>query len=124
MKQLFKTARPYGNHAVLLVGILLTIALNFWNNDFAFGLHPDEKKKVRFVQTGNQDFHHPILMIQAGRIVNHVVKTGNKQELIPYLRSVSAISGLLLVVTCLQRRYDLCCIRLPFPSSLSQVSGS
>ncbi len=100
MKQLSNSNRSHAYHAALLAGILLTLALNVLNNDFLYGFHFDEKKKVRFVQTGSEDFHHPILMLQAGRIIDHVIQTENEQELVPYLRSVSALSGLLLVVVC------------------------
>ena len=100
MKQLSISDSSYGYLAALLAGILLSLALNFWNNDFSYGFHPDEIKKIRFVQTGTQDFQHPILMIQAGRIIARFIQNEDKHELLPYLRSVSALSGLLLVAAC------------------------
>lgn len=48
----------------------LSLTLTWTNNNFPLGYHFDEPKKVTFIITGEQDFHHPILMLELVRWAN------------------------------------------------------
>jgi len=87
----------------IVIGVLAVItsaslALNLWNNDFPLGYHPDEVKKVEFIATGTQDFHHPILLLQLARTANAVAGREGAQEIVELGRAVSAVAGACIVV--------------------------
>jgi 4-amino-4-deoxy-L-arabinose transferase-like glycosyltransferase len=71
--------------------------LNFYNLDFPGPFHGDEPKKVGFILEGNQDFRHPVLMLQTARVLNSVFGFENGDRLIFLCRSVSAFFGVLIV---------------------------
>jgi len=84
--------------AICLAAILLlSLALNVWNNDFPLGYHSDEAKKVMFIKENRQDFHHPILMLQAARIVNAVFEFKDDLSIVIMGRVLSALFGVLIV---------------------------
>lgn len=101
--------------ALALGGILvLSLGLNLWNNGFPLGYHRDEPKKVRFILQGEQDFHHPLLMLQEARVVNRVLGLEREQAVVILGRTLSALNATLavLVLFLLARR------RLPPPYAL------
>lgn len=101
--------------ALALGGILvLSLGLNLWNNGFPLGYHRDEPKKVRFILQGEQDFHHPLLMLQEARVVNRVLGLERGQAVVLMGRTLSALNATLavLVLFLLARR------RLPHPYAL------
>ncbi len=85
--------------ALALGGILvLSLGLNLWNNGFPLGYHRDEPKKVRFILQGEQDFHHPLLMLQEARVANRVLGLEGKQAVVVLGRSLSALNATLAVL--------------------------
>jgi dolichyl-phosphate-mannose-protein mannosyltransferase len=82
-----------------VLGAILTLScfLNFYNLDFPGQLHGDEPKKIGFVLEGNQDFRHPVLMLQTARVLNSVFGFESFDRLILLCRSVSAFFGVLIV---------------------------
>ncbi|MBX3439465.1 MAG: glycosyltransferase family 39 protein, partial [Planctomycetaceae bacterium] len=80
--------------------VLLTAALNLylWNNDFPLGYHYDEPKKVLFIQEGDQDFHHPILMLQIARAANGLLRLEDPLDIAVLGRTTTALAAVLLVV--------------------------
>jgi hypothetical protein len=105
---------PPGRSLALGGVLVLSLGLNLWNNDFLLGYHRDEPKKVRFILQGEQDFHHPLLMLQEARIVNRVLGLEPKQDVAVMGRTMSALNATLavLVLFLLARR------RLPHPYAL------
>jgi hypothetical protein len=75
------------------VAIALSVGLNLWNLTFPLGYHFDEPKKVDFVLSGRQDFHHPILMLELGRVVNEVWAADDRSGVALRGRLVSALGG-------------------------------
>lgn len=83
---------------ICLVSILLvSLVLNVWNNDFPIGYHGDEVKKVRFIRENIQDFHHPILMLQAGRVLHRLFNLHEDLSIVIMGRGLSAFFGVLIV---------------------------
>jgi len=88
-----------GSIALLLAGILvLSLILNIYNIGFPLGYHGDEPKKVQFILTGTQDFHHPILLLQLARAANLVTRFESDQQVVLISRVVSAIAGTAMVL--------------------------
>lgn len=82
--------------ALPLAAILgLALVLNLSNADFPLDFHADEPTKVRFVQTGTQDFHHPLLMLQLVRLARAVVGVETDQDLVVLGRLLVGILGAL-----------------------------
>lgn len=78
----------------LAAGLAFCATLFFiQNNDFPFGVHLDEVKKVRFILTGEQDFMHPILMLQVSRIANMLAGFSDPQDVVQLGRTMSAVFG-------------------------------
>jgi 4-amino-4-deoxy-L-arabinose transferase-like glycosyltransferase len=77
----------------ILAILLVSAALNLYNIDFPFGYHGDEPKKVHFVLSGDQDFHHPILMLQLSRCANWALGRTTEQDVVILGRSCSALCG-------------------------------
>ena len=86
------------HYGALLLIILLSAFLNTHNINFPDYYHPDELKKVGFVLSGQQDFRHPILMLQTARLLNQALGLTDPNQLIILCRIVSASCGVLLVM--------------------------
>jgi len=83
---------------VLAAVLLLSAMLNLYGNTFPLGYHYDEPKKVRFVLTGEQDFHHPLLMLQIVRGINLIAGLTDEQQVVLLGRSTTALIGTLGVL--------------------------
>src|SRR2546430_9579610 len=101
-----------GRPVILLVICSFAFLLNIHNNNFKLGYHPDEPKKVHFIETNTQDFKHPLLMLQTIRMVNYFAEFTDQQAIASLGRTVVAIFGASIVVLCyliaravLERRY-------------------
>jgi len=62
-----------------------------------FGTHIDELKKARFIVSGEQDFFHPILMLQLARLANSFVGYAEPSDALAIGRIFSGIFGGILV---------------------------
>ncbi|MFH1360502.1 MAG: glycosyltransferase family 39 protein [Candidatus Omnitrophota bacterium] len=99
----------------VLCGVLLiSLFLNMWNNDFSFGYHVDEPKKVKFIQKGGNDFHHPLLMLQVVRVANRLFDFKDHNKIVRLGRMSTAVFGVLLILFsylvfrfCLDKPYAL-----------------
>jgi hypothetical protein len=89
-----------GRLVILLAVFFSAFFLNTHNNDFKLGYHPDEPKKVRFIETNTQDFQHPILMLQVVRAVNYFAHFTDKQAIATLGRTVIAAFGAATAVLC------------------------
>lgn len=78
--------------------LLFGAALNLWGNGFPLGYHFDEEKKVRFLATGAQDFHHPLLMLQVARVANAVCGVEDARGAAVVGRSTTALAGVAVVL--------------------------
>lgn len=87
----------YRHRAVIGI-ILVSICLNTYNNEFPLGFHGDEGKKARFVAKGIEDFQHPLLMLQVGRIANFFSGYTDHHQVISVCRNMSALFGTLIVL--------------------------
>lgn len=82
-----------------LSGILcLSLFLNIWNNNFPPGFHPDELIKVKFISHFKPDFHHPVMMLQAVRLVNNFLHLTDPKDILFLGRTLSGILGALTVL--------------------------
>jgi hypothetical protein len=77
--------------------LFLAAVLNFTHADFPFELHPDEATKVGFIQTGTQDFKHPLLLLQLVRGMRRLAPTDDPQRIAEMGRTVSAVAGLAIL---------------------------
>jgi 4-amino-4-deoxy-L-arabinose transferase-like glycosyltransferase len=68
------------------------------NNDFPLYFHADEPKKLYFVMQGVQDFNHPILMLQLGRIATWLLGLSDPQTIMVVCRTISALLGVAMIV--------------------------
>lgn len=84
-------------YCLLALILLISFSYNFYNIKFEPGYHPDEIKKADFVGSGQQDFKHPILILQLTRGINSIFHTSNLSYLVYMGRAVSCLSGVLLV---------------------------
>lgn len=92
------TASRRRHVASLAVIIIASAYLNVFNNGFPLGYHYDEPKKVRFVKTDTQDFHHPILMLQLTRVVNSVWQATDDQAVVILGRTIVGVCGCAVVM--------------------------
>jgi hypothetical protein len=85
---------------LLAIG-LLSFYLNTFHNDFLLRYHPDERKKVKSVLNGKQDFKHPILMLQVNRLCNKINRSGVEKTLaiLHVGRTVNALFGVVIALT-------------------------
>ncbi len=84
---------------LVLSGILfLSLFLNIWNNNFPPGFHPDEFIKLKFISHFKPDFHHPILMIQAARLVNKFLQLTDPKAILFLGRTLSGVWGMIMVL--------------------------
>lgn len=81
----------------LLLVLGLSAFLNTYNINFPEFYHADEPKKVQFVLTGQQDFRHPILMLQTARVIHKIVGIKDSSRLVVLCRMISASLGVLIV---------------------------
>ena len=102
--------------AVLFVILLVSLVLNFSNNNFPLGYHADEPEKVQSIKRGTQDFRHPILTLQVVRTLNLALGIEDNQALVRLGRSTTAVFGALIVLLSylifrplLDRTYALAC---------------
>lgn len=82
----------------LLFILLLSLFLNVSNNDFSIRYHGDEALKLQFIDTDTQNFKHPILLLQAARLVNQVLQISDPLTLAILGRTLSALAGTLAVL--------------------------
>lgn len=82
----------------LLAVFAMSLVLNSNHLDFPLGYHFDEPKKVLFVLTGEQDFHHPILMLELVRWANQWQTSPTPQEVVELGRMIMAFIGALIPV--------------------------
>ncbi|GJL78917.1 MAG: hypothetical protein NPINA01_19060 [Nitrospinaceae bacterium] len=83
---------------MLLPIVILSAFLNTYNLDFPVFFHADEPKKIQFVLSGQQDFRHPLLMLQTARLINEVAGLKDPDRLIVLCRMISALLGVLTVI--------------------------
>lgn len=83
--------------------------LNTLHNDFPVGYHFDEPKKVRFITAGDQDFHHPVLMLEAIRWPCWLLGLTEDASVARCGRTVIAIFGAGISVVV----FLICCLQLP-----------
>jgi hypothetical protein len=89
-----RTLAPHIKGTLPLIGVLVCSAiLNVSNSGFPLGLHFDEIKKVEFVEEGSQDFCHPLLLLQAAKVVAAATGALTPLEIAVSGRLVSAIAG-------------------------------
>lgn len=81
--------------AVVLAG---SLALNLHQNGFPLGYHFDEPRKVRFIQQHVQNFFHPVLMLQVGRLAAAFVQPADAQSVVEMGRSLTALFATLNVL--------------------------
>jgi len=85
-------------YKIMLVLVLLTsFFINTYNISAPIFYHPDENKKIHFLLSGMQDFHHPILMLQVVRFSNKFFRFEDPSQLIILARLTSAFFGMLTV---------------------------
>jgi hypothetical protein len=94
---LFAGARPRGIWVLAAIA-MLSLGLDLWHLGFPLGYHRDEPKKVRFILEGTQDFHHPLLMLQAVRGANRVAGLEDPQRVVELGRAVTGVAGTLAVL--------------------------
>jgi Dolichyl-phosphate-mannose-protein mannosyltransferase len=82
--------------SAVALGLIAAIAFHFIP-DLPVGIPYDEPKKGRFILTGWQDFHHPILMLQIVRLANLWTHAQDLASAVELGRSAASASGGLLV---------------------------
>lgn len=85
-----RALRFAGIGACTLAGVLGLWWLYTTQNDFPINFHTDETKKIRFALTQEQDFHHPILMIQGMRVARELFGITSQQGMLEAGRTLSA----------------------------------
>ena len=79
--------------ATLLFACAFSGFLNCRNNDFPVGYHFDEPKKVRFIQSGQQDFHHPVMMLELSRSAKMLLGVEEPNSIAVMGRTITALFG-------------------------------
>ena len=82
----------------LFLSCLAGFSLMTFNNDFPLYFHADELKKIHFVTQGVQDFNHPILMLQLGRVAKWLSGLSDPQTLMVACRTISALLGVAMML--------------------------
>ncbi len=85
--------------AIVVLG-LVTFHLYSTHVSFPSHFHADEYKKLHFALTGNDDFHHPILMIQLMRAAGTLTGATTRESMRNLGRRLSAIYTVAAVVLC------------------------
>ena len=83
---------------VLVFILLVALLLSLYNNNFPLGYHGDEHKKVFFIEENEQDFQHPILMLQVVRALLFFTDFSNYQDIVLLGRVSTAIFETLIVL--------------------------
>jgi len=84
---------------VLVLGLAaVSLGLNLANRDFPLAYHPDETKKVQFIQSGEQDWKHPILLLRLGGGAAALAGASTDQDVAEAGRAVSGVLGVVCVL--------------------------
>ena len=96
----FKTCGPCTLPEIMMLAALCLCAFVLFsvNNDFPLYFHADELKKVNFVIFGNQDFKHPILLLQLAKFANLFFQEVEPESLAIVGRSISATAGVAILI--------------------------
>lgn len=86
--------------AALVVVLAGSLSLNLHQNGFPLGWHFDEPRKVRFIQEHEQNFFHPVLMLQVGRVAAVFVQPDDAQSVVEMGRTLTAVFATLNVFAC------------------------
>jgi hypothetical protein len=81
----------------LTIVLITSLALNLFGNDFPTVYHIDELKKLDFISNWQQDFMHPILLLQVVRVPNQCLEFDSPQSLAKLGRSMVGLAGMALV---------------------------
>lgn len=65
---MFEDTRSLYIKIAAIIVVIALFVLYSANNRFTVGYHIDEVKKGNFVGSGEQDYHHPLLLLQATRV--------------------------------------------------------
>ncbi len=98
MEKIFADNSALKEYFVLGLICIGAFCLYVFNNNFPIFFHSDEPKKLSYVLLGTQDFKHPILLLQLGRIANLFFRETDQQTLITICRTISALAGIAMVV--------------------------
>jgi hypothetical protein len=90
--------RPAGAWSVREIGVVacilaVSLALDVTGRDSSLYVHPDEARKVEFIQSGTQDFRHPILILQLARTAVFLLQPEGAQAIVETARTVSALAA-------------------------------
>lgn len=83
---------------LLAIITLLGFDLITTNLDYAFGHHPDAPKKIGFLTNNDQDFFHPVLMLQFVRLANLFASFSDPQDIMLLARQVMAGFGTAFII--------------------------
>jgi Dolichyl-phosphate-mannose-protein mannosyltransferase len=94
-----KSAAFYPWAAWIAAAVIAIVAATLYVHlaDWPWGTHPDEAKKARFIISWEQDFHHPLLLLQPARIANYFLGYTDPNDTLRLGRIISAIFGGLTV---------------------------
>ena len=98
MKEVSYANQSWTDLIILFVVCIAAFFFYTYNNDFPIYFHSDEPKKFLFVLENTQDFKHPILMLQLGRIANFLLQTTDHASLAILCRSISALGGVAIII--------------------------
>lgn len=92
---------------ILLFLLLCSFLFNSTNNRFSPYYHVDEIKKITFISENCQDFKHPLLMLQAPRLISHLFGVTSIEAIAAVGRTCNAFYGALipLVLFVIARRF-------------------
>lgn len=75
-----------------LAVFLINLGLSLWHSDFPYYYHPDEPGKVAQVMSGERNYHHPPLMLNAtALLLQHSGLTTDADRVVRYGRFLSAV---------------------------------
>ncbi len=97
MIQAGKKLFTQGNTILFLI-LACSFLLNNFNNNFSFGYHFDEPKKIKFIEQKGHDFQHPLLMTKTVEWANRVFGFDTKQEIVRLGRFFSAFWLTLMIL--------------------------
>ncbi|MCC5024340.1 MAG: glycosyltransferase family 39 protein [Candidatus Synoicihabitans palmerolidicus] len=93
------SGRVIGETLLLFSLLAAALWLFTWNNEFPSTLHADEGGKVDFILKNRPpDFHHPLLLIQTGRLIQTVTNWPGVEGAARAGRWGSAMAGVLLLL--------------------------
>lgn len=96
-------------YSYIILGLLLVSLFNLYtfNNDFKLGFHADEEKKVHFILENEQDFKHPMLILQTVKVANLFMGYEEKQNAVVLARYTTAFYATLSVFLVFLITYSL-----------------